>query len=195
MEIPGPAQVGYPASQVLGYVGTINSAELKARASQDYQAGDPFGQSGLEFQYEKQLRGTPGKQELEVNPEGQVVASRLKTVAAVPGDNVVTNIDTGLQQVTDNALATQVLALRRTLDPKCNNNSGCYPAATGGAAIVMDPRPAPSTPCPPTRATTRRSGSEVSRRPTTPPSLIWPTTNRSSTEPSTGSTPPGPPSS
>jgi penicillin-binding protein 2 len=140
VEIPGPAQAGYPASQVLGYVGTINSAELKARASQDYQAGDPFGQSGLEFQYEKQLRGTPGKQELEVNPEGQVVPPVLKTVAAVPGDNVVTNIDTGLQQVTDNALATQILALRRTLDPKCNNNSGCYPAATGGAAIVMDPQ-------------------------------------------------------
>ncbi len=139
LELPGPAQMGYPASQALGYVGTINSAELKSRASQGYEAGDPFGQSGLEYQYESELRGTPGRQELEVNPEGQVV-NTLKTTPAVSGDNLVTNIDTGLQQVADNALATQVLALRKTFDPQCNNNSGCYPAATGGAAIVMDPQ-------------------------------------------------------
>ncbi len=139
LELPGPAQMGYPASQALGYVGTINGAELKARASQGYQAGDPFGQSGLEYQYESELRGTPGRQQLEVNPVGQVVGT-LKTIPAVAGDNVVTNIDTGLQQVADNALATQILALRQSFDPQCNNNSGCQPAATGGAAIVMDPQ-------------------------------------------------------
>jgi penicillin-binding protein 2 len=68
------------------------------------------------------------------------VVGTLKTTPATPGDNVVTNIDTGLQQVADNALATQILALRRTPDPKCNNNAGCYPAATGGAVVVMDPQ-------------------------------------------------------
>ena len=51
-ELPGPAQSAYPASQVLGYVGTINTAELASRASQGYMAGDAFGQSGLEYQYE-----------------------------------------------------------------------------------------------------------------------------------------------
>ncbi len=137
-EMPGPAQMGYPAAQALGYVGTINSTELKSRASQGYQAGDAFGQSGLEYQYESELRGTPGRQELEVNPEGQVRGT-LKTTLAKAGDNLVTNIDTGLQQVADNALAAQILALRKTIDPKCNNDTGCYPAATGGAAIVMDP--------------------------------------------------------
>ena len=137
--MPGPAQPGYPATQALGYVGTINSTELKSRASQGYQAGDPFGQSGLEYQYESELRGVPGQQQLEVNPEGQVVGS-LKTTPAVPGDNLVTNIDTNLQQVADNALATQILALRKTPDSKCNNNAGCYPAATGGAVIVMSPQ-------------------------------------------------------
>ena len=139
LELPGPAQMGYPAAQTLGYVGTINSAELKSRASQGYQAGDAFGQSGLEYQYESELRGTPGQQQLEVNPEGQVVGT-LKTTPATAGDNVVTNIDTGLQQVADNALATQILALRKTDRPQCNNDTGCYPAATGGAVVVMDPQ-------------------------------------------------------
>jgi penicillin-binding protein 2 len=139
LEYPGPAQDGYPASQVLGYVGVINSAELQSRASQGYQAGDPFGQSGLEYQYEPELHGTPGQQQLEVDSTGDVVGT-LKTTPAIPGDNLVTNLDTPLQQVADQALATQIGTLRNTLDPACNNNSGCYPAATGGAVVVMDPR-------------------------------------------------------
>jgi len=142
-ELPGPASSGYPASQTLGYVGTINTAELKSRASQGYQAGDSFGQSGLEYQYESQLRGSPGKSELEVDAKGQVVGT-LKTTAAKPGDNLVTNIDTNLQQVADNALAAQIGNLRNTYDPACLNaagkKAGCYPAATNGAVIVMNPQ-------------------------------------------------------
>ena len=139
LEYPGPAQDGYPASQVLGYVGVINGNQLKSHTSEGYQAGDPFGQSGLEQQYESALHGVPGQQQLEVDSTGHVVGT-LKTTPAIPGDNLVTNIDVRLQAVADNALATQIGTLRNTLDPFCNNNSGCYPAATGGAVLVMDPR-------------------------------------------------------
>jgi penicillin-binding protein 2 len=138
-ELPGPAQSGYPAAQTLGYVSTINAAELKARQSQGYQAGDPFGQSGLEYQYEPELRGIPGRQQLEVDPQGRVVGT-LKTTPATAGDNLVTNLDTNLQQVADNALATQIATLRNTYDRQCNNGGGCYPAATEGAVVVMDPQ-------------------------------------------------------
>ena len=134
-EIPGPAQGGYPAEHALGYVGTINSAELKARSSKGYQAGDPFGQSGLEYQYESQLRGTPGTQQLEVNPQGQVVGS-VKTTPAVPGDNLVTNVDIGLQQVVDNALASQIQYVRSTPDPV----GGGTRKAPDGAVVVLDPQ-------------------------------------------------------
>jgi penicillin-binding protein 2 len=139
LEYPGPAQDGYPASQTLGYVGSINAAELKSRTSQGYQTGDPFGQSGLEYQYESDLHGIPGQQQLEVDSTGHVVGT-LKAVPATPGDNIVTNIVTGLQQVADNALASQILSLRKTFDPACNKGSGCLPAATSGAVVVMDPR-------------------------------------------------------
>ena len=142
-ELPGPAQGTYPAAQVLGYVGTINSDELKSRAAQGYLAGDAFGQAGLEYEYEKQLRGTPGQQQLEVDPQGQV-AGVLKTVPSQPGDDIVTNLDTNLQQVADNALATQIENLKRTFDPSCLNSAGnkvgCYPQPTGGAVIVMSPQ-------------------------------------------------------
>ncbi len=139
LELPGPAAGTYPASQTLGYVGTINSAELASRGAQGYQAGDPFGQSGLEFQYEQELRGTPGQDQLEVNPKGQVVGT-LRSSPATPGDNVVTNLDTNLQQVADNALATQIQSLKRNFDKQCNNNAGCYPNPTGGAVVVMSPK-------------------------------------------------------
>ncbi len=141
-ELPGPAASGYPASQTLGYVGTINSTELQSLASKGYQAGDAFGQSGLEYQYESELRGTPGTQQLEVNPKGQVVGT-LRYTPAVPGDNVVTNIDTNLQQVADNALASQIENLktnRADYDKQCNNGAGCQPDPTGGAVVVMSPQ-------------------------------------------------------
>ncbi len=141
-EPPQPASVyplgAYPASQVLGYVGTINGAELAASASGGYRPGDAFGQAGLEFAYERVLRGTPGSQQLEVDALGQVVGT-VRSTPAVPGDNLVTNIDTGLQQVADNALASQIATLRRTYDPACNGNRGCYPGATSGSVVVLDP--------------------------------------------------------
>ncbi len=137
-ELPGPAQMGYPASQTLGYVGSISSDELTTLAAKGYQAGDDIGQSGLEAQYESDLRGAPGTQQLEVDAKGQVVGT-LKTMPAVSGNNLVTNLDLGLQQVADNALATQIINLRHSFDPKCGS-SGCTPAATGGAVIVMDPQ-------------------------------------------------------
>ncbi|MHB1518023.1 MAG: penicillin-binding protein 2 [Acidimicrobiales bacterium] len=134
-ELPGPASGGYPAAQTLGYVGTINSTELKALANQGYQQGDPFGQSGLEYQYQAQLRGIPGQQRIQVNPQGQVVKT-LKTIPAKPGNNLVTNIDTNLQQAVDNALARQITSLRGTIDP----STGRVIAAPNGAAVVLDPQ-------------------------------------------------------
>jgi len=139
VEEAGPAQGTYPAAQALGYVGTINTSELKSRAAQGYQAGDAFGQAGLEYQYETELHGTPGREELEVDSKGQV-AGVLKSIPPSAGNDIVTNIDTNLQQVADNSLANQVLNLRKNFDPACNEKAGCYPAATGGAVVVMNPQ-------------------------------------------------------
>lgn len=137
LPVPPGAQGGYPASQTLGYVGQINSTELKSLSGKGYLAGDQIGQSGLEAQYESALHGTPGSQKLEVDAQGQVVGT-LKTKPAVPGDNVVTNIDLGLEQVADAALANQIMALRQTVDTSAKPPQ--RPAATGGAVVVMNPQ-------------------------------------------------------
>ncbi len=134
-ELPGPDQTGYPAEQVLGYVGTINATELKSRSAQGYQAGDPFGQSGLEYQYESELHGVVGNQQLEVTPAGEVVKT-AHSQPATQGDNIVTNIDTNLQQVADNALANQIAYVRQTPDPTTHLSR----PAPDGAVVVMNPQ-------------------------------------------------------
>jgi penicillin-binding protein 2 len=135
LELPGPAAGGYPAAQTLGYVGSISASELKTNASKGYQAGDQFGQSGLEYQYESALRGTPGQQQLEVDAQGQVVGT-LKTTPAQSGNNLVTNINLGLQQVADDALATQIATVRQTPD----STNGVLPPAINGSVVVMNPQ-------------------------------------------------------
>ncbi len=68
-------------------------------------------------------------------PQGEVVGT-VKTTPAVPGDNLVTNIDIGLQQVADNALASQILYVRDTPDPV----GGRARPAPNGAVVVLDPQ-------------------------------------------------------
>ena len=48
---------GDTAAQVLGYIGDIDAAELKALAKYGYTANDVIGQSGVEASYERWLRG------------------------------------------------------------------------------------------------------------------------------------------
>ncbi len=138
---PGGNSAGYPASQVLGYTGAITSSELAALKGKGYQAGDTIGKSGLEAQYEQYLRGAPGQKQLEVDATGNVVGT-LKTIPAQPGNDLVTHIDLGLQKAVDQALAQTILKDRKTFDPFCiipGHPNGCYPPATAGAAVVMDP--------------------------------------------------------
>jgi penicillin-binding protein 2 len=128
-------QGGSTAAQVLGYTGDITSAELAASPGVGYTQQSQVGQSGVEYQYEKYLRGEPGIDDLSVNVSGQVVGT---TTVKRPqtGDTVVLNINLGLQTALENALASQIMVDRQTPDPV----SHVIPAATNGAAIVLDPQ-------------------------------------------------------
>ncbi|MHB1712079.1 MAG: penicillin-binding protein 2 [Acidimicrobiales bacterium] len=132
---PGGTSAGYPASHALGYVGTITAPELAAHPDQGYHDGSQVGQTGLEAQYQKYLRGVSGQRQYEVAALGQVVGT-LKSKPAKPGDSLITNLSLGLQQEVDTALAQQITSLRGTVDP----NTGRRIAATNGAAVVLDPQ-------------------------------------------------------
>jgi penicillin-binding protein 2 len=115
-------QGGTTATQVLGYSG--NSTH-----------GSQIGLSGIEEQYQDSLRGTAGRQALSVDVHGDVVGT-LSTTAPKTGDTVVLNLDTGLQQFVQGALAQQIATDHTTLDAV----DGQFPPAINGAVIVMNPQ-------------------------------------------------------
>jgi penicillin-binding protein 2 len=124
---------GTTATHVLGYVGPISAQQLKDNPNAGYAPSSQVGQTGLEGQYEQFLRGVDGKDVLSVNAQGQVVGT-LQRSAPQEGDILVTNIDTNLQQAVQGYLAAGIAADRNTQDTATK----LYPAATDGAAIVMN---------------------------------------------------------
>lgn len=84
------------------------------------------GAAGLEYQYQKLLAGTTGSTTLLQTPFGVSVpqSKATRTIAAVPGTGLELTLDQPLQYVTEQALASQIVATH----------------ALSGTAIVMDTR-------------------------------------------------------
>lgn len=97
---------GPMASHLIGYVGAITQEEYERLKHEGYSPNDVIGKDGLEFTYDKYLRGTPGGQRVVVDATGAVVPNvKLALKDAIPGDTLVTNIDWRLQQIVEAALA------------------------------------------------------------------------------------------
>jgi len=124
---------GNVAAQVLGYVGPITGAEIKANPNAGYQADSVIGKTGIESFYEQFLRGKDGTSTLEVSANGQILGA-VHTTQPQVGDSVVLNIDTPLQKALDGYLASDILRVRNTVDPQ----TGKHPPAINGAAVVMN---------------------------------------------------------
>ncbi len=115
------------AAGVVGYLQPITAQELKAlnQPVTGFSGDDLVGQAGLEAQYDKQLRGTTGLDEVAVNAAGQVT-STIKDIKPQPGDDLVTSINGPLQIATENILASSV-----------QQAHAANPGANSGAAVVM----------------------------------------------------------
>lgn len=95
------------AGHVAGYVGLPNKAELED-ADAALVAGTLIGKAGLENAFDAPLRGNPGIKYMEVNASGRPVRE-LSRQSAVPGRDVITTLDLGLQET----LMQQLLAKRQ----------------------------------------------------------------------------------
>ncbi|MEO3679405.1 penicillin-binding protein 2 [Rheinheimera fenheensis] len=107
-------------THAIGYIGKINSRELQ-QLEQDgeaanYAASRDIGKIGLERFYQRELHGTMGYQEVEVNNRGRTIRV-LRSVPAISGQNIHLGLDVGLQLT-----AQQVLQQQR------------------GAIVAIDPR-------------------------------------------------------
>ncbi|WP_265444628.1 penicillin-binding protein 2 [Flexivirga meconopsidis] len=119
-----PAPDGTNAAQVLGYLGPVNQADLKADPA--LTAQDRIGRAGLELQYDAQLRGTDGRSVLAVDARG-LPAREVERVAPSAGADVRTHLDAAVQSRAETALAQGIAQLRKKKLP-----------ATGAAAVVLD---------------------------------------------------------
>lgn len=119
---------GSEGSAVFGYVGQITPDEYKRLRSQGYSMNDVVGKDGIEYEYDKYLRGQPGGQRIVVDSQSQVVPSiKLPPKQPVPGDSLVLNIDWRLQRIADEALEHGIKSWtggKREL---------------GGAVVILDP--------------------------------------------------------
>jgi penicillin-binding protein 2 len=95
---------GELASQTLGHVGRVNEEELKLPAFRGVPRDTVVGQSGLEYYYDRYLRGTPGVRRVQVNAEGQPEATRLEETAPKAGHDLKLSINLGLERVGERAL-------------------------------------------------------------------------------------------
>ncbi len=119
---------GDMAAQVLGYVGRVTEPELKKRAFQGVQQGGVVGQEGLEYYYDRYLRGNDGVQRVQVNAEGYPVPTRLQPTPPKGGYSLKVTLDLGLQREAEKALLQGIE----------NARAGGKPA-TAGAFTALNP--------------------------------------------------------
>ncbi len=92
----------YP-THIIGYTGKITQEELNNKRDESYLITDIIGKVGIEKFYEKELRGTPGQREVEIDSSG-----RLKRVLAEnpgkAGKNLILSINLDLQKKMQDSL-------------------------------------------------------------------------------------------
>jgi penicillin-binding protein 2 len=111
-------------SQILGYTGPVSADELAQLKALGYLPDDLVGKTGLESEYETELRGTYGSQNVERDAAGRRTQVLQTVSSAVPGDSLNLTIDTKEQKYAQTALewAMTEIGLKR------------------GVVIVMNPQ-------------------------------------------------------
>ncbi|MEW6046413.1 MAG: penicillin-binding protein 2 [Bacillota bacterium] len=129
--------LGATAAHVLGHVGLIGMEDLKRLSDEGYRGSDIIGLAGIERYYERDLRGTGGYRQIEVDALGRY-RRLVGEQPPVPGHDLKLTLDLELQQKTENALidGIQKAEERRLDDPKLRSGK----SVTAGAVVVLDPR-------------------------------------------------------
>lgn len=123
---------GKLAAHILGYVNEISESQLESdhfkKVKPAYLAGDVVGQSGVEYIYDRFLRGKPLVERVVVNSASEVVGSDIVREGD-EGKDLVLSLDLDIQRATEKALKNGIDAARRA----------GYVASSGGV-VVMDPK-------------------------------------------------------
>ena len=98
---------GTLAAHILGQVGEITEEQLKEPQYKGLEPGDEIGQDGVEYSYDRFLRGKPGLKKFQVDAFGQPTPNgQLLSQPPVPGDDLKLSIDTSVQEAGEAAMAS-----------------------------------------------------------------------------------------
>ncbi len=100
-------------SNITGYCGEISEDELEAfenEGQDDYASGDTIGKTGLESQFESQLRGSKGSQTVYVDNLGNILEVAERTESS-PGDDLYLTIDKDYQIQAYNLLEEEIAGI------------------------------------------------------------------------------------
>ena len=105
---------GEVASHVVGYISRINDKDNERIAgweeTANYKGSDYIGKVGIELSYERELHGTTGVEDVEVDSGGRAVRT-LKRQPPIAGNNLTLSLDIALQQVAEAAFGDRRGAL------------------------------------------------------------------------------------
>jgi penicillin-binding protein 2 len=105
---------GDVASHAIGYIGRINDKDVQRIEKWDetanYKGSDYIGKVGVELSYERELHGTTGWEEVEVDSGGRAVRTLSRT-PPTSGNNLQLALDIKLQEVAESAFGDRRGAL------------------------------------------------------------------------------------
>ncbi len=115
-------------AQLFGTIGQIDEQQLREDHYRGVRGGTLVGKSGLEYTYDRYLRGRDGATRVQVDSLGNA-KGYLRQREPVPGANLRLSIDLGLQRAGQAALAQGVGLANANGNP-----------SQGGAFVALDPR-------------------------------------------------------
>lgn len=126
----------YPETFVhnTGYIGEISKKELISfnEKGYNYRGGDFVGKTGLEKEYEFDLKGRRGAEQIEVNSHGEKIQT-LGVKKPKQGNNLYLNINFSLQSALENLINKE---FKRLKELAAEDEERSTP--TGISAVVMD---------------------------------------------------------
>lgn len=120
--------LGATASHVIGRIGQIENSELEGN-EEIYDQNDIIGKAGIEYVFEKYLKGTNGVKQIDMNVDGTITDEYISQ-EAISGSDVILTIDSKLQAVTEEALRNDINKIAN------GGYSYAYPADAGSAVVM-----------------------------------------------------------
>ena len=120
---------GTLASHILGYASKINYTEYKENKDK-YDQNDIIGKTGIEYIFEKYLRGQKGIKQIDMAVDGTITAESIAK-EAIAGSDVILTLDSNLQKIVEQELKSNIEKIK-------SGGFGKIYDAKGGSCVVMN---------------------------------------------------------